>query len=73
MKLEGSLEENCMETPVPQSLIEHVSIIEHSPDIESQIETETAESDLAISQLLQYNCHQSPQKRNTMLQNTIKR
>ena len=36
-----------METSVPQSLIELVSMIEHSPDIES----ETTKSDLAISQL----------------------
>ena len=68
MKFEGSFEENCMETSVPQSLIGLVSMIEHSPDIETQIETEANKSDLAISQVLQYNCHQSPKKRNTMLQ-----
>ena len=50
MKFDGSFEENCMETSVPQSLIELVSMIEHSPDIETQIETETTKSDLAISQ-----------------------
>ena len=68
MKFEGSFEKNCMETSVPELLIELVSMIAHSPDIVSQIETETTKSDLAISQLLQYNCHQSPKKRNTMLQ-----
>ena len=70
MKFEGSFEENCMKTSVPQSLIELVSMIEHSPGIETQIETETTESDLAISQLLQYICHQSPspKERNAMLQ-----
>ena len=57
-----------METSVPQSLIGLVSMIEHSTAIETQIETETTKSDLAISQLLQYKCHQSPKKRNTMLQ-----
>ena len=57
-----------METSVPQSLIELVNMIEHSPDIETQIESETTKSDLAISQLLHYNCQQSPKKRNTMLQ-----
>ena len=66
MKFEGSFEKNCMETSVPELLIELVSIIAHSTDIVSQIETETTKSDLAISQLLQYNCHQSPKKRNTM-------
>ena len=68
MKFEGSFEENCMETSVQQSLIGLVSMIEHSPDIETQIETEANKSDLAISRVLQYNCHQSPKKRNTMLQ-----
>ena len=68
MKFEDSFEENCMETSVPQSLIELVSMIEHSPDIETIIETKTTKSDLAISHLIQYNCHRSPKKRNTMLQ-----
>ena len=47
MKFEGSFEENCMETSVPQSLIELGSMIKHSPAIES----ETTKSNLAISQL----------------------
>ena len=72
MKFDGSLEEDCMETYVPQSLIELVSMIEHSPDIETQIETETIKSDLAIPHLLQYNCHQSPKKRSYMLQKHAK-
>ena len=46
LKFEGSFEEICMETSVPQSLIELVSMIEHSPYIETQIETETTKSDL---------------------------
>ena len=46
MKFEGSFEENCMETSVPQLLIELVSMVEHSPDIETKIETETTKSDL---------------------------
>ena len=41
MKFEGSFEENCMETSVPQSLIELINMIEHSPDIETQIGTGT--------------------------------
>ena len=72
MKFEGSFEENCTETFVLHSLIELVSMIEYSLDIETQIETETTKSYLAISQILQYNCHQSPKKRNTMLQNHSK-
>ena len=48
MKFEGSFEENCLETSVPQSLNGLVSMIEHSLDIETQIETETTKSDLAF-------------------------
>ena len=51
MKFEGSFEENFMETSLPQLLIELVSMIKHSPDTETQIETETTKSDLAISQV----------------------
>ena len=69
MKFDGSLEEDCMETSVPQSLIQLVSMmIEHSTDIEAQIETKTTKSDLPISHLIQYNCYQSPKKRPSMLQ-----
>ena len=39
MKFEGSFEENCMKTSMPQSLIGLVSMIEHSPGIETQKET----------------------------------
>ena len=48
---------------MPPSLIELVSMIEHGPDIQSQIENEATSSDLAISQIIQYNCHQSKKKR----------
>ena len=46
MKFEGSFEENCIKTSVPQSLILLVIIIEHSQDIESQIQPETTKFDL---------------------------
>ena len=64
MKFEGLFEDNRMETSVPQSQIELVSMIEHSQDIESQIETETTKSHLGISQLF----HINQKKRNIMLQ-----
>ena len=72
MKFEDSFEENCMETSVPQSLIELVSMIEHSPDIETIIETKTTKSDLAISHLIQYNCRRSPKKGILCCKNTLK-
>ena len=71
MQFEGSFEESCMETYVPQSLIDLVSMIEHSPDIEIQIKARTKPC-FAISQFLQYNFHQSPKKNNTVLQNHSK-
>ena len=60
---DGHFEDNCQETSVPPSLIELVSMIEHGPDIQSQIENEATSSDLAISQIIQYNCHQSKKRR----------
>jgi len=41
---------------VPPSLLEFISMIEHGADIKSQISHGASKSDLAIAQLLQYNC-----------------
>ena len=42
---------------VPRSLVELVSMIEHGPDIKSQIENGLAKPDFAIAQLLYFNSH----------------
>ena len=70
---DGHFEDNCQETSVPPSLIELVSMIEHDPDIQSQIENEAISSDLAISQIIQYNCHQSKKKEELLQLNIIPR
>lgn len=42
---------------VPRCLVELVSMIEHGPDIKSQIENGLTKSDFAIAQLLYFNSH----------------
>lgn len=41
---------------VPSLLLQFVSMIEHGSDIKSQLEHGASKSDIAIAQLLQYNC-----------------
>ena len=69
---DGYFVENGQETSVPPSLIELVSMIEHGPDIQSQIVNETNRSDLAIAQIMQYNCHQSHRRRATAIKHHSK-
>ena len=69
---DGYFVENGQETSVPPSLIELVSMIEHGPDIQSQIENEATRSDLAVAQIIQYNCHQSHRKRATAIKHHSK-
>ena len=54
--LEKTLEGNNMEEAIPPSLLEFVCTIEHGADIKSQIKHGASKSDLAIAQLLPYNC-----------------
>ena len=51
-----SIFNNDIQDAVPASLLQFVSMIEHGPDIKSQLQHGSSKSDLAISQLLQYNC-----------------
>ena len=48
--------EGCIEQAVPPSLLQFASMIEHGADIKSQLQHGASKSDLAMSQLLQYNC-----------------
>ena len=52
----GTLHDRCLEDVVPPSLLQFVCMIEHGADIKSQLQHGASKSDLAISQLLQYNC-----------------
>lgn len=47
---------------VPRCLVELVSMIEHGPDIKSQIENGLTKSDFAIAQLLCFNSHRKETK-----------
>ena len=63
VNFDGHFEENCL----PASLVELVSMIEHGPDIQSQIDNEIIMPDLAVAQIIHYNCHQSQRKRATSI------
>ena len=48
--------DGCFQQYVPPSRVAFVGMIEHGADIKSQLQQGSSKSDLAISQLLQYNC-----------------
>jgi hypothetical protein len=50
---------------VPRCLVELVLMIEHGPDIESQIENGLTKSNFAIAQLLYFNNHKKGTKNTT--------
>ncbi|VDI22023.1 Hypothetical predicted protein [Mytilus galloprovincialis] len=56
-KFSGSFSADDTQSSVPTSLLELVCMIEHGPDIQSQLENSVCKSDLAIAQLLMYNYH----------------
>ena len=41
---------------VPPSLLEFVGLVEHGADIKSQLRFGASKADLAMAQLIQYNC-----------------
>jgi len=62
VKFTGNFEKESVLNGVPQCLLQLVSMIGHGPDIGSQLENGVSKSDLAIVQLLQYNCHKKASK-----------
>lgn len=54
---DGTFYEGCIEDSIPPSLLQFVGMIEHGADIKSQLRFGASKSDLAIAQLLQYNCY----------------
>lgn len=52
----GTSPDGCLEDAVPPSLLQFVCMIEHGADIKSQLQHGASKSDLAMAQLLQYNC-----------------
>jgi hypothetical protein len=60
--LTGHVDRDSVVDSVPRCLVELVLIIEHGPDIKSQIENGLAKSDFAIAQLLYFNNHKKGTK-----------
>lgn len=52
----STFHDQCLEDTVPTSLLQFVCMIEHGADIKSQLQHGASKSDLAMAQLLQYNC-----------------
>jgi len=48
--------DNIIEEAVSSSVLQFVYMVEHGVDIKSQLRTGASKSDLAMAQLLQYNC-----------------
>lgn len=55
-KFEGSLYENSVYDSLPSALLQFICMIEHGADIKSQLRFGATTTDLAMAQLLQYNC-----------------
>lgn len=54
---DGTFHEGCIEQAVPLPLLQFVAMLEHRADIKSQLRFGASKTDLAIAQLLQYNCY----------------
>jgi hypothetical protein len=61
-KFSGHFDRDSVVDSVPRCLVELVLMIEHGPDIKSQIENGLAKSDFAIAQLLYFNNHKKGPK-----------
>ena len=61
-KFSGHFDRDSVIDSVPRCLVELVLMIEHGPDIKSQIENGLAKSDFAIAQLLFFNNHKKGTK-----------
>ena len=54
---DGTFHEGYIEQAIPPSLLQFVGMVEHGADIKSQLRFGASKTDLAIAQLLQYNCY----------------
>jgi hypothetical protein len=61
-KFSGHFDRDSVVDSVPRCLVELVLMIEHGPDIKSQIENGLGKSDFAIAQLLYFNNHKKGTK-----------
>lgn len=56
-KFNGRFRADSVGNSIPQSLQQFVCMVEHGVDIKSQLELGSSKTDLAVAQLLQYNCY----------------
>ena len=62
-KFIGSFSANEMQLSIPSSLLHLVKMIEHGPEIKSQLENDRCKSDLTTAQLIMFNYHPNINKR----------
>lgn len=55
-KFSNIFQNNAIEEAVPTSLLQFVCMVEHGANIKSQLSSSARKSDLAMAQLLQFNC-----------------
>ena len=53
----GTFHEGYVEYAIPSTLLQFVCMIEHGADLKSQLRFGAPKTDLAMAQLLQYNCY----------------
>lgn len=56
-KFVGKFHEGCIDDSIPPQLLQFVGMIEHGANIKSQLTFGASKTDLAMAQLLQYNCY----------------
>ena len=66
----GTFNDECVENSIPSTLLQFVSMIEHGADIKSQLRLGASKTDLAMSQLLQYNCYTKYQEDGKLLRHS---
>ena len=69
----GTLQEGCIQDCIPPILLQFVGMIEHGADIKSQLRLGASRSDLAMAQLLPYNCYAKNKEGAATHRHSIKR
>jgi len=72
-KFMGSFSADEIQSSIPSSLLHLVKMIEHGPDIKSQLENDRCKSDLTIAQLLMFNYHPNITKRTVQQRHSLER
>lgn len=72
-KFKGPFTDEDIQNAVPRCLLELVRMIEHGPDIQSQLENDVSQSDMAIAQLLMYNYHAKVPKKAEVQRHSVER